>query len=44
MKTLNQKELKQIDGGRNSNTIDYYYLLISFGICPTTGCFTPANS
>ena len=39
MKPLNQKELSQIDGGRNSNWIDL--LLIQLGICPRTGCTPP---
>lgn len=39
MKTLNQTELSQIEGGRNSNIIEL--LLIRLGICPSTGCIPP---
>lgn len=43
MKTLNQKELREIDGGRNSNWINL--LLRRLGLCHINGCIPePVNS
>lgn len=44
MKTLNQKELRQIDGGRNSNWIDLLLIQIRLGICPINGCTPPPTN
>jgi len=45
MKTLNQHELSQIDGGRNSNVIELLLIQLGIGICFFNGCTPPpANS